>query len=111
MGAAAPGGEGGMGVARGWHEWMIRAPRVSITLVNADQQMLWMSRWRSTGVELENVRRRELRDLSEEASAELFNRCAIPAADLWISPERAESSGLVEQQAIFMRSRSHASRH
>jgi hypothetical protein len=88
---------------------MIGASRVNLTLVNADQKMRWMSQWQSAGLELEKVRTRELRELSEESSAELFNRCAIPAADVWISPERAESSGLVEQQAIFMRSRSHAS--
>jgi hypothetical protein len=47
--------------------------------------MRWMSQWQSAGVELEKVKTRELRELS------------------------AESSSLVEQQAIFMRSRSHAS--
>jgi hypothetical protein len=90
---------------------MIGASRVSVTVVNADQKMLWMRQWQSAAVELEKVRTRELREMSEESSAELFNRCAIPAADFWISPERAESSGLVEQQAIFMRSRCHASSH
>jgi hypothetical protein len=79
--------------------------------MDADQKKLWMGQWRSAAVELDRVRCRELRELSEEASAELFNRCAVPPADFWIPPERAESSGLVEQQAVFMRARSHASSH
>jgi hypothetical protein len=79
--------------------------------VISDREKLWMSQWQSAAVELEKVRVRELRELSEESAAELFNRCALPAADFWISPVRAESSGLVEQQAIFRRSRCHASGH
>ena len=49
--------------------------------VNADQELLWMSQWQSASVELEKVRTRELREMTEEAPAELSNRCAIPAAD------------------------------
>jgi hypothetical protein len=79
--------------------------------MDAVQKKLWMGQWRSAAVELDLVRSRELRELSEEASAELFNRCAVPPADFWIPPERAESSGLVEQQAVFMRSWNHASSH
>jgi hypothetical protein len=90
---------------------MIGAAGISLPSVNSNQEKLWMSQWQSAAVELEKVRARELREMTEETSAELFNRCAIAAADFWISPERAESSGLVEQQAIFRWSRRHASGH
>ena len=76
-----------------------------------DQREAWMSQWRSAAIELEKVRVQELRGLSEQGSADLFNRCAIPEGDYWITPERAQSSGLVEQQRLFMRSREHASGH
>jgi hypothetical protein len=79
--------------------------------MNGDQKKAWMSQWRSAAVDLEKVRAEELRALSEQDSADLFNRCAIPGGDFWISPERAQSSGLVEQQRYFMRSREHASGH
>jgi len=77
--------------------------------MSESQKKLWMSRWRSAAVELEKVRVQELRELSERDSADLFNRCVIPESDFWISPERSQASGLVEQQKFFMRS--HASGH
>jgi len=82
-----------------------------LQVMSRDQKKIWMSQWRSAAVELEKMRTEELREMTEQSSADLFNRCAIPAADYWISPERAQSSGLVEQQKIFMKSRSHASSH
>jgi hypothetical protein len=76
-----------------------------------EQRKLWMSQWRSAATELEKVRARELRELSEQGSADLFNRCGIPECDYWISPERSQASGLVEQQRYFMRSAEYASSH
>lgn len=76
-----------------------------------EQRKAWMSQWRSAAVELEKMRVMELRELSEQDSADLFNRCDIPQCDYWISPERSQASGLVEQQKFFMRSREHASGH
>jgi len=70
-----------------------------------------MSQWRSAAIELEKVRTQELRELSEQGSADLFNRCGIPDSDYWISPERSQASGLVEQQKFFMRSAEYASGH
>ncbi|MDX2079461.1 MAG: hypothetical protein SFU53_01620 [Terrimicrobiaceae bacterium] len=68
-----------------------------------------MAQWRAAEAALVEIRRQELAGLSEQDSAELFNRCAMPAGDFWLSPERLQSSGLVAQQKYFMRSRSHAS--
>jgi len=70
-----------------------------------------MGQWRSAAVALEEVRRQELSELSEEDSADLFNRCAMPTGDYWISPQREQASGLVAQQKYFMMSQNHASRH
>ncbi|MFZ4777842.1 MAG: hypothetical protein ACOYM3_20940 [Terrimicrobiaceae bacterium] len=76
-----------------------------------DEKKTWMSQWRSAAIELEKIRAQELRGLSEQNSADLFNRCAIPECAYWISPERLQSSGLVEQQKFFMRSAEYASGH
>ena len=76
-----------------------------------EQRNIWMSQWRSAAIELEKVRAQELRELSEQGSADLFNRCGIPDCDYWISPERSQASGLVEQQKLFMRSAEYASGH
>jgi len=75
-----------------------------------DREKVWMAQWQSAAVELETVRAQELRGMSERASADLFNRCAMPAGDYWISPQRAAASGLVEQQRLFKMSRANASR-
>jgi hypothetical protein len=71
----------------------------------------WMDQWRSAEEALGEVRRQELSELSEQDSADLFNRCAMPTGEYWISPERSEAAGLVTQQKFFMMSREHASRH
>jgi hypothetical protein len=79
--------------------------------MSEEEGKVWMSQWRSAAIELEKVRSQELRELSEQGSADLFNRCDIPEGGFWISPERSEASGLVEQQKFFMRSPEYASRH
>lgn len=91
--------------------WKIGPAHSILQHMNSEQKNIWMSQWRSAAVELEKMRAQELRGLSEQDSADLFNRCAIPECDYWISPERAQSSGLVEQQKFFMRSRRYASGH
>ncbi len=70
-----------------------------------------MNQWRSAATALEEVSHQALSKLSEQDSADLFNRCAMPSGDYWISPEQSQASGLVAQQKFFMMSRDHASRH
>ena len=91
--------------------WKIGTAHNMLPPMSDDKKKLWMSQWRSAAIELEKMRAQELRGLSEQDSADLFNRCAVPESDYWISPDRAQSSGLVEQQKFFMRSREHASGH
>jgi hypothetical protein len=73
--------------------------------VTPEDQRRWMDAWRLAAVALEEVKREELQAMTEEEA------CA--ASDMLLSmgpfPEsgraRSETSGLVEQQRIFMRAR------
>ncbi|KAA0254198.1 hypothetical protein FBQ97_06010 [Acidobacteria bacterium ACD] len=63
----------------------------------------WMRQWKAAGPELEEIRRRELRQLTDEqaliASEAVLS--IVPTAP--IPRERVEWSGLVTQQALFHR--------
>jgi hypothetical protein len=68
--------------------------------MNVAETKKWMEQWRAAGVALEAVRAEELGRLDE------FQNAAI--ASSFFSPENRtmegrETSGLVEQQAIFLR--------
>ena len=66
----------------------------------------WVDQWKfATGPELERIKKKELRAMTEE---EALRRVAsvmdARAADRWVRPERRTSSGLIEQQRYFKRS-------
>jgi hypothetical protein len=62
-----------------------------------EQMKLWVETWKRAGVELERIRKEELRALTEEESAaDLFR-----GFDLLELPEYPPTSGLVEQQRWF----------
>jgi hypothetical protein len=65
-----------------------------------EQTRRWIDTWRTAGMELEKIRRREIRKLNTYHTIELL--CG--AAD-YTRPPRAPkpSSGLVEQQRLFMK--------
>jgi hypothetical protein len=66
-------------------------------LSEREQMKLWVETWKRTGVELERIRKEELRALTEEQSAaDLFD-----GFDLLELPEYPPTSGLVEQQRWF----------
>jgi hypothetical protein len=65
----------------------------------------WVAQWRAAAPALESVRAQELAELDESKSARI-------AAGFFIAPgegarrlQKNESSGLVEQQAVFLRAR------
>ncbi len=61
----------------------------------------WMARWREAGPVLQEIRDRELAELSPEAAIQAAEVAfATPAPE---TPGRVEGSGLIEQQAWFMR--------
>ncbi len=76
-----------------------------------DQTRAWVAAWKERGKALEEVRKQELRALTEEEAGRLFAKMAFDPGTMWISPERAESAGFIEQQRIFMRSHEHPARH
>jgi hypothetical protein len=65
-----------------------------------EQAQRWIATWRTAGKELEKIRRREIRELNTYRTIEML--CGD--AD-YARPPRAPkpSSGLVEQQRLFMR--------
>lgn len=72
--------------------------------LSRSDQLAWLEQWRRATVELEEVRKRELRALTAEAAlAAADNLLSLPAA-LMACPARRATSGLVEQQALLHRS-------
>jgi hypothetical protein len=72
---------------------------------SAEAERSWLKQWRAAAVALERQRRDELRALSAEkalAASEALLSLADPGR---LSDLRRSHSGLVEQQALFHRSR------
>jgi hypothetical protein len=63
----------------------------------------WLLQWRAAGPALEEIRRRELRELSDEQALVASEALLSMAASVPLPPERVGSSGLVAQQALFHR--------
>lgn len=68
-----------------------------------EQIKAWVANWKQTGVELDRLKREELRAMDEVASAEIFNRLGMGWVDDWQNPE--PQPGLVQQQMYFLRGR------
>jgi hypothetical protein len=70
-----------------------------------DAARRWVETWRTAGVALEAVRARELRELDGRRAIALLTG----PADYRVEPRKARSSsGLVDQQAWFMKARQRA---
>ncbi|HYN42787.1 MAG TPA: hypothetical protein VE129_13470 [Thermoanaerobaculia bacterium] len=65
--------------------------------------IFWMEQWRVAGPALEEVRERELRDLTDEQALEAAEELLSMVSSLPLPPERLGSSGLVMQQALLHR--------
>ena len=63
----------------------------------------WMEQWRAAGPALEEVRERELRDLTDDQALEAAEELLSMASSMPLPPERLDTSGLVAQQALFHR--------
>ena len=62
----------------------------------------WVATWKIAGPELERIKRRELRALSEEDILRRLSRVMDSRVKgTWRRPERLRSSGLIEQQRLF----------
>lgn len=72
-----------------------------------EEQRAWMQQWREAEKYLRKVKREELRAMTDEDAVAAFNALDMPLDLVWRSPERIDSSGLVEQQRIFQKIRAH----
>ncbi|CAN5374724.1 hypothetical protein BH20VER3_BH20VER3_02430 [soil metagenome] len=70
-----------------------------------EEQKQWMAQWRSAEAALLEVKREELRALTDEAAIASFNALDMPPELGWRSPERVQSLGFIEQQRIFQKGR------
>ncbi len=68
-----------------------------------EEQKRWMAQWRSAEVALLEVKREELRALTDEQVLATCDLLLADADKFYIPPKMKTSSGLVEQQRIFMR--------
>lgn len=74
---------------------------MSTSLSEQEKTRLWLEAWKLAGDEMDAAKTRDLRALSEEDAARCFDALAWPSEGLWISPEKAGSEGLIEQQRLF----------
>ncbi len=63
----------------------------------------WLEQWRAAGPALEAVRRRELRDLTDEEALAATDELLSMAGSTPLPRERRVWSGLVVQQALLHR--------
>ncbi|MEP6822622.1 MAG: hypothetical protein ABI946_09765, partial [Chthoniobacterales bacterium] len=67
-----------------------------------EQMRAWVENWKRIGPELEAIKKRELRALTEKEAgvkSAVLNESA--ADEIWVRPEKARSEGLIEQQRLF----------
>ena len=65
----------------------------------------WMRQWRAAGPALAEIRKQELRELTFAEALSISDALLSMPASGPLPPGRRESSGLVEQQALFQRAR------
>lgn len=78
-------------------------------LPEREQMRAWVENWKRIGPELEEIKKRELRALTEEEAARqaaILNESV--ADEYWIEPARERSEGLIEQQRLFQKCRAQA---
>lgn len=68
-----------------------------------EEQKQWMAQWRSAEKALLEVKREELRALTDEEAQATSDLLLEDVANFYIPPRQKDFSGLVEQQRIFMR--------
>ncbi len=68
-----------------------------------EEQKKWMAQWRSAEAALLEIKREEMRALTDEDVLAACDLLLADADEFYVAPENKISSGLVEQQRIFMR--------
>jgi hypothetical protein len=70
-----------------------------------EERKVWMRQWRSAEIALRQVKREELRAMTDEDAVVAFNALDMPPHAFPRAADRMDSSGLVEQQRIFQNAR------
>lgn len=81
-------------------------PRIRLA-ETPEEQKQWMAQWRLAEQGLLEVKRKELRAMTESDAVASFNALDLPPDLGWRSPAREQSLGIVEQQRIFGKARPH----
>lgn len=68
---------------------------------NPSPAQRWLAQWRAAGPALAEVRRRELRALTDEEALRAADALLSLAESMPLASERQTTSGLVAQQALF----------
>lgn len=71
-----------------------------------EEQKQWMAQWRLAEKALLEVKREELRALTDEEAQATSDLLLEGVAEFYIPPRQRDFSGLVEQQRIFAKARS-----
>lgn len=72
-----------------------------------EEQRAWMNQWRNAAVALRQVKRQELRAITDEQAVAAFNALNMPLKFFPRSFDRLDGRGLVEQQRIFKKRHPH----
>ncbi len=72
-----------------------------------EEQKQWLAQWRSAEAALLEVKREELRALTDQDAVESFNSLDMPPELIYRSPDREQSLGFIEQQRLFGKVRSY----
>lgn len=72
-----------------------------------EEQKQWMAQWRSAEKALLEVKREELRALTDADAVASFNALDMPPEFIYRFPDREQSLGFAEQQRIFGKVRGH----
>ena len=77
-------------------------------LPEREQMRAWVENWKRIGPELERIKKQELRALTEEEGTQRALRVMeARIAPRWRDRKRRASSGLIEQQRLFMKFADH----
>ena len=76
----------------------------------ATQAREYVRGWQETGRIMEELKRSELRKMTEADAAKVFTELDYPLPSPWRSESKPEDNGLVEQQRWFMKAHAHRSR-
>ncbi|MGI8432766.1 MAG: hypothetical protein ACR2MW_10825 [Chthoniobacterales bacterium] len=84
-----------------------RSPQKLHLAETPEEQKRWMAQWRSAEAALLEVKRAELRALTDAEAIAAFNALDMPPELVYRSRAREESLGFIEQQRIFGKVRRH----